>query len=663
MLSLAKLVLESGARPDKFGDRFPLPTTLPILPETTDQSDLDRISNAIRSSFVPLVLWGLSSFPLLCEREKRGLSLLPSIVAYFSNPNPLLEFASISCIAKVLRLQARTASSAILPRLLDRLEQYPAREYVEALTQMLPYITQVTFESCINPMILRLLGGDEPGQYAAGELLRAVRFGQIAPGPDLFAKFLTAPVIVNEYLADLVQCAAETGAIAEDWCCRLYPARLMAAGAAGHAIRLGVAKVIVCLIDVMHSSLSRSYVGTALQWAETSTEVALFLLEQADAIAAVDDVTFLPKLHALIGELAASTDPSVLGRLPHIMGVNPNALLNSDLEVEPIIGAIGASVDPDVRLAFLQNYILLFARTPGRSAQTALLTAFLGLFERPSESVIARLTSADTYAFFGPGKLVQVVPAFTELLPKLTAWRDIGRAAETFLSFPSDIIRSFWDPVVHALLPLFMHHCHPLASCCASFLPRLSSTLDRNTRGELTEVIMHTFEGDQGWAVRRLMPGIVAGFARLPEASAQVWVLLPLYEESLADPISAVVAAALLAWPSVKMAAGVREREFAARIAELCESPDARVREAGAGILDLAGGRRSSSMGSIMQSSGLPDLPRTSGSRMMTATTMRLPDGRLLAGGKVVRRINPSGRVVMPSRRVYTLADIRGGRA
>lgn len=650
MISLSKLVAEEGARSDKFGDRFPPPMKVSIPAIDPNFSELDRLFAALRSSCRPLVLWGLATFPRVCEHEKHAFKLVPSITILFTNPYRPIEFAAITCVIKLLKIHARPLSASLLPRVLDRLDQCPAQEYVFALSQILPYCTDATFESCISPLILRFLTRDESYQCAVAELLLAIRFAQIPPSPDLFARLLNSPVIVNGYLATLVQYAAETGAIVEDWCCRLYPARLMRAGIDSAAIRPGVVRVILLLLDLMHPSIANNYLATAVGWGETSPDVALLLLSEADVIINPSNLELVPRLHALLGRLAMLGTVAVLEKLPRILGSNPAVLLNAAPDLEQIINALAVG-EASVRLAFLEDYLLLFARMPGRASQEALLSAFIQLFENPSKEVAAKLAVADTYAFFGSGKLLQIVPVFARFTVGLTAWRDIEHCAETFLSFPSDVVRATWESVARSLLPLFARHCHPLMRACPTFCNRLYASLDMAGREVFVGVIAQTFADNRQWGVRKLMLSVLT---RLAGQGAQVVrVFLPSFVPTLADPIPAVVIAALRAWQMIRTVVP-NDEEIRARIAALANSPNEEI----LAVLQDVG--LESARGDPIQARSVGEgrLPRLAASK--SASIHIIGDGQRWnsAGGltqappKVAGR-PPPGILVKPKKRTY----------
>jgi hypothetical protein len=408
-------------------------------------------------------------------------------------------------------------------------------------------------------------------------------------------------------------------------------------------------KLLAVVMDFLSFALSKSYLKTAFHWSQTAIDVALFLLSECDSILTADTVNFVTHFQKLLSQVTASRAPKVLRMLPNILGMNQNVLLSDSVALEPIISAIAGSADPWGRLAFLESYVLLFARTPGIGAQDALIAGFLCLFDDPSPSVTSRLTASDTYAFFSPAKLLQIVPSFTRLIPSLAKWPDISRAAGTFLSFPSDIVREFWGPVTDCLLPHFVHHCHPLSNCCAAFFARLCPVLDRDSRGELTARIVAGFADDHRWAVRRLFVNIVTRFARLCEGVPDFGAFLAHYGRMLADPVPAVVVAALLAWASVRSASGAMEHDLAAQIAELADAPDPRVREVCETVVERAGPRKVSSLGSIPQDSGLH--------RFLAAASLRI------GNQKVARRIITPGRVVMTPCKTYRRAGIHSLKA
>jgi hypothetical protein len=659
MLSLAKFVLEEGSRPPDFGERFPPPVKSALPSRDLGSSEFDRVFAAIRSSSRPLILWGLTQYPSLCQQGKQAFKLLPTICSLFINPQRALEYAAITCVNRLLTTHARAVSGVLFLRILDRLDACPASEYIQALARVLPCCTPATVEGCIFPLIVRFIGRDEPFQYAVGELFTLARFEQILPKPDLFERFIASSVIVNEYLANLIRFAAETGNVAEDWCCRLYPAQLMTAGAANPAIRLGVVKVIVQVIDFIHPSTALTYLVTALQWGEDSPEIALFLLEQADAIVTAENVQIVPGLHALLGRVASSSSTSILCRIPRLLGLNPTVLLGSSIPLEPIINALGSHPDPAVRLALLDSYLLLFARVTGRGTQDALLSAFMHLFDNPSPALKSKLAERDTYAFFGPGKLTHVIPSFARLISTLQAWRDIEKSAETFLSFPLGIVHEFWQTIMPCMLDHFTRQCHPLARCAVAFLPRLYAMLEPSARSDFSHTITRVFSGDSRWGVRRLLPLVIGAMAE-DCASA----VLPPLQALLGDAVPSVTVAALTACARIRAiwtADGVAVRQ---RIFVLLDSDDDRVRCAAEIAVQRQPSEQATASLECMPDSPEPS-PRLPVLRTSCSMGCVLPSSRVRGHSSVALRPAPvikpgrGGALLKPKRRIYGISQLR----
>jgi hypothetical protein len=662
MLRLARFALDEGTRPPDFGERFPPPVKITVASFDPAFSDIDYMSAALRSSSCPLILWGLAQYPSLCQRGKQAFKLLPLVCGLFAGPQRSLEYAAITCVNRLLNLHARAVSGLLIPRILDRLDSCPAFEYVQALSRVLPCCTQATIEGCIFPLIVRFLGRDEPFQYAVGELFTLARFEQIAPKPELFGYFLGSAVIVNEYLATLIRLAAETGAIAEDWCCRLYPAQLMSAGAANPGIRLGVVKVIVQLREAMHPSTALSFLVSALQWGDESTDVALFLLEQADSIVSAETVQIVPSLHALLARAASSSATSVLSRIPRLLGTNPVVLLADSSPIEPIIAMLGSHADCGVRLALLDSYLLLFARVTGRAVQEALLSAFMNLFENPSRALASRLVDRDTYAFFGPGKLADVVPAFARLIPMLGAWRDVQRSADTFLSFPTRIIHDLWQSVLSSMLDHFTRHCHALARCAAFFLPWLCAKLDPSERGDCCLVLTRYLGRHPYWGVRRLLPLVIGAMA---DDSATL--MLPALMDLLADVVPSVTVAALIACTRLRALSAADSDALRERITQLTAAADDRVRNTAAAVTlqrppALASApARSLSSAAPEDSPTLPKFATSlSASSFLTAFRSRRHSASVLGLAVVAKPVRPAA-LVKPKRRVYGISQLRLG--
>jgi hypothetical protein len=353
-----------------------------------------------------------------------------------------------------------------------------------------------------------------------------------------------------------------------------------------------------------------------------------------------------------------------------LLGVNPTILLGSSLPLEPIIKALGSHPDPSVRLALLDSYLLLFARVTGRSAQDALLSAFTQLFDNPSRALMSKLAERDTYAFFGPGKLVHVIPSFVRLLPTLLAWRDIERSAATVLSFPVAIVRDFWRPVLTVMLNHFAAHCHPLARCATSFLPRLCNMLDPAVRGNYLEITIRALGGDSRWGVRRLLPLVIGA---LPEDFASV--TLPALLALLADPVASVTIAALNASAHLRIGASKVGDAIRDKILELTASADDGVAAAALAAIERSP-LQQLAMSPVQQVTAslqcLPDLVVDDTLRLPvvvsagSATNLLTPNrprwhSSVTLGSVAVRKTGRGGIVVRPKRRVNGIAQLRLG--
>jgi hypothetical protein len=217
--------------------------------------------------------------------------------------------------------------------------------------------------------------------------------------------------------------------------------------------------------------------------------------------------------------------------------------LSGESEAAELIDAIAASADAAVRAAFVDSYVFLFARAPGQPAQDALLRGLRRLFENPPRAIASKLANAQTYAFFGPAKLLQLVPALVDFAPALRGWRDIAQIAQTFLSFPPEVLRPCWRSVAGSMLPLFAANAHPLAPEIQAFCARFAGALEADARREFIEDAIAALAG-AGWPARRIVAGIVVSAAAIlgPADAAIVHAAM---RARIADGVAAVVAGAM----------------------------------------------------------------------------------------------------------------------
>jgi hypothetical protein len=367
----------------------------------------------------------------------------------------------------------------------------------------------------------------------------------IHPGPDLFARFLSSTVIVNHYLWHLVEAAICAGGVQEDWCCRSFPAALLHAGMSLPATRKGVVDTLAYLAEVIHPNQFYQYLLTMLQWAEESREIGIAVIAQTDKFINSRTIDLVPRFTGLITSLCKCADSKIIAHIPRVLGDNPCFFLNNEMDIDPFISVVTASTDPKVKLAFLDYFLLLFARTTSHRGQEALFRAFQGLYDRPDRRLISGLVSPQTYSFFGPGKLPLLIPALLDLGAKLTAWRDISQLSQTFLSFPADLLRLSWRPITSVMFPLFLTQPHALAQPLQAYLARLTSILDSETRSELLGNAISQMSGSSSWVIRSLTAPTINALSMLLPA-AELAALHFHIAGLLTDPVPGVIASTIV---------------------------------------------------------------------------------------------------------------------
>jgi hypothetical protein len=456
-----------------------------------------------------------------------------------SNPSRTIEFAAIKCISRLLKNHAKSIAGSLLHPILDRFDQFPAREYVAALSDIFPICTHATFEGVIIPLVYRFIGRGGGYDWAIGELLVTHQFAVISPSPDLFARFLTSTVIVNHYLPALVQLAVEAGGVAEDWCCRVYPSAIVHTGGTNPSARVGVVEALAYLSDVIHPSHMLGYLVMAFDWCEGNAEVGLALAAKADEVLNSRTVGLAARFTSLMTRLLQSRDPAVIARLPRILGNNPAVFLSDDAEGAEFVEVFAESADPEVVIAFLDNFSILFARASGHTTQEVLLRAFRKQFENPSPAVTNRLAIAQTYAFFGPAKLLQLVPLLVAFAPCVRSWRDAVQLAHTFLSFPPEVLRPHWLAIADAIIRLFVRHAHALGPQFQPFCGRFAGLLEGDARHLFVDQTIGTL-ARAGWSARRLIAPLTVTVAPLLHTTDSV-ILHAALRARLLDRVPAVV--------------------------------------------------------------------------------------------------------------------------
>jgi hypothetical protein len=494
----------------------------------------------------------------------------------------------------------------------------------------------------ITPLVLRFLGRGEPHQWVAGELLLADGFARVPPSPDLFTRLIAVPVIVNEFLARLLPLAVDSGKVQEHWLSRLFPAQLMQAAAGCPAVRPGAVAVVCALAEVIHRNTFFGFLTVAFEWTD-ALDVALILLAHADDLMDVRAVGLASGFAELLRQVAASGAPAALARLPRIIGSNPNVFLDPDVDIAPVLDRLTQCPSAEVRAAFLDSFLLLFARTPGCRAQEALLAGFERLFADRSPAVVRRLASADAYSFFAPAKFMRLLPAFTRFVASLRSHRDVGRAASAFLTFPAEVVRGEWRLMLPIFLTRFGEHAHALSEAAPSFCARLCETVVAEDRGELLRQCTAAFAGGS-WGARRLVPPLVRALAVGVDRFELVQPLVPRVFAATRDRVPAVVVAAIAAIPRLRDFFAAGDVEIASALAATLAQFE------GADDPDIAAAWRAAVSAGIKEPFPGSVLPRL---LPIAPTFERMPRRNSAAGA---RRIMPAANPCKPSARRWPLA-------
>jgi hypothetical protein len=268
------------------------------------------------------------------------------------------------------------------------------------------------------------------------------------------------------------------------------------------------------------------------------------VVSQADKLINTRTVELFSRFAALVTSLCQSGDNAIVAQIPAVLSENPGVFLNIEMDITPLVAVFAASKNPNVRRGFLDSFLLLFARTPGHAGQETLLQAFRCLFDHPDASLKSRLTCPHIYSFFGPGKLVPLIPMLADFAASLKSWRDIAQMSQSFLSFPADVLRQSWKLITNVMMPLFLKNPNSLAQPLQAFFARITGILDPDSCEEFLKRTLSAISRHPTWSVRRLTaPTIVALSLNLqPAALAALHAhIRPL----LADPVPAVVASVL----------------------------------------------------------------------------------------------------------------------
>jgi hypothetical protein len=419
-------------------------------------------------------------------------------------------------------------------------------------------------------------------------LITAVPLSIWRATPDFFAKLLSSPVLVNEILPPFLPRIIEQKVLPDDWCTRVFPAQVLATAGVNRGIRVGAVKIFLHLWELGLPKSLASGLGTIMQWAEESLDIAALVLDSADELVTPRTQELFPKVRDLLGRLGKCREPQVRLKLPGILVGNPTVFLQGTLNVEPLVTTLASEKSTEMRIACMTHFLALGSQTSTPGLQEAFFKIFLDYFVDPADEVRDQLCMVATYGHLSAARRAAVAPTLVQFLGTLTDWRNIRDCIEAILSFSREVIRANWVALTTRVFTAVAEYPHPLTSSACSFCGVLSHYLLDEDIPKLIERIEESFMKSQATAMRALFPAIVAEMVVSAPPEVQLGSLVQKLSVLTTDPMSSVQTAVIRALARMRAHYfandAVKEREVMTMLRALGKSENPHVADVWAAV-------------------------------------------------------------------------------
>ena len=545
MLSLSSVARDEITRAQDFSEVHPGGRRVLIeIPHY--HSFRERLSFCLHSENASLIEYALIQLPRIVAQDKKCAALFQAVTAILRSPSHVLEWLAARAIGKACQMCPRVVAAQSFAAVLERLCECPAIEYVEILEALIPYLTEATLDTCVVPLVSKFLGCGTSYEFAVGELLSNVSMATLKVGPDLFNRFLASEVIVNNYFPKLLIDATRCGIVNEDWITRTYSEALVLAAVERPELRKGAMKTVVCFAEFFPQKVLCRYVVMGLQWAERDDSVGLTLLSRAGEIVTpkTSEELFQP-VFDLLGRIARNGDVKLRCVIPKLMVENPSIFSGMTWTVHNVIVGFGRDPAPEVRMAFIDNFMGLFAGSKGLGFQESLFAVIMELFSDPSLAVRTRLCSSILFLAIGQARLMRAVPAFAECMGTITRWRDFRDAVSTYVLFPPAVIKASWPDTTRIVFSAVEKSCQALTNICYKFCSRVVSVLEPEVAASFVDGLITTFAKSEKYNMRQLFPKLACACVTRTQEMNLVDKVSAEVEALASDPIASVVAAVI----------------------------------------------------------------------------------------------------------------------
>ena len=545
MLSLSSVARDEITRAQDFSESHPGGRRVLIeIPHF--HSFRERLSFCLHSENASLVEYALVHLPRVVAQDKKLLPLFQAVTPILRSPSHVLEWLAARAIGKACQMWPRVVAAQSFTAVLERVIQCPAIEYVEILEALIPHLTEATLDTCVVPLVSKFVGCGSSYEFALGELLSNVSMATLRVGPEMFTRFLASEVIVDNYFPKLLVDAVRCGVVNEDWITRTYSEALVLAAVGKPEFRKGAMRTVVCFAELFPQKVLCRYVATGLQWAEKDDSIGLILLSRADEIVTpkTSDELFQPVFDLLV-RITRNGDVESRSSIPKLMVENPSIFSGMTSSVHNVIMGFGRDPAPEVRMAFVDNFMGLFAGNKGLGFQESLFAVIMELFSDPSVAVRTRLCSSILFLAIGQTRLMRAAPAFTECMGTITRWRDFRDAVSTYVLFPPAVIKASWHDTARVVFSAVEQSCQALTNICYKFCSRVVSVLEPDLANSFVDGLVTTFAKSEKYNMRQLFPKLACACVTRTQEMNLVDKVSAEVEALATDPVASVVAAVI----------------------------------------------------------------------------------------------------------------------
>jgi len=508
MFSLSDFISKNNGGVSDIGDRKPNR----IETENAEEGEYFRMVDSyeklkyfLNSRSQSLILYALSKFSVLCEKDSKYLTLLGSIIPILSQSQQTTEYAALSALKRIAYSNPKQIVAECLSGLLTRIKICPASEYVQLLSIIMPYISVDMLKNTFFPCILEMLKLDEMYQHAACNLLIVFPLDSISLTTDSFSLLLTSVILVSMYLDQIVKkCIMFFG---ENWISNVLVRQLISLSNSKENIRAGSLRAILHSTQQLSDRNVYSFLLSGINWAHTNDSVALEILESSELILKHKKAEFQSKLRDIAMKLTQSSDKNTRIRIIKIMCDCPSIFSGSEAHLKTALKNLSDDSNPEVKSAFLTKISMISSLSSSNVIKDLLLNAFISFFSDSSKQIKLLLCSSNFYSMLGNQRIQYIITSFIRLLSTPPDnWRLVSEWIKTFVTFPDDSVLHSLQTAVTSVNSCVSKYPFALSEHCTTFYIRISNSAssDDQTMDWIITTLVRTFARSKNHALRSL---------------------------------------------------------------------------------------------------------------------------------------------------------------